>query len=203
MNPFSQQPANPHRPGLHFYLDPSYRVSYASRRLASSYGDEQSDGAGGACHRRPTNGELRGLAGHPTPSSHGKRQNRQSQSSTGTIPSNRRRSESASTNPQILPYIHIHDWNTRLNDNERHFISHVLAFFAASDGIINGNLVKWFSNEVQAAEARYFYGFRIMMENIRSGTYLPPIGANFKDPAQREYLYDAMDTIPCVKRKAE
>lgn len=56
-----------------------------------------------------------------------------------------------------------HDWQNRLNDNERHFISHVLAFFAASDGIVNENLVERFSNEVQAAEARCFYGFQIMM----------------------------------------
>ncbi|EEB94399.1 hypothetical protein MPER_06792, partial [Moniliophthora perniciosa FA553] len=55
----------------------------------------------------------------------------------------------------------LHDWNNRMNDNERHFISHVLAFFAASDGIVNENLVERFSNEVQAAEARCFYGFQI------------------------------------------
>lgn len=57
----------------------------------------------------------------------------------------------------------LHDWENRLNDNERHFISHVLAFFAASDGIVNENLVERFSGEVQAAEARCFYGFQIMM----------------------------------------
>ena len=55
------------------------------------------------------------------------------------------------------------DWESKLNDNERHFISHVLAFFAASDGIVNENLVERFSSEVQAAEARCFYGFQIMM----------------------------------------
>lgn len=67
----------------------------------------------------------------------------------------------------------MHDWNDRLNDNERYFISHVLAFFAASDGIVNENLVERFSNEVQVAEARCFYGFQIMMENIHSETYSP------------------------------
>lgn len=97
----------------------------------------------------------------------------------------------------------LHDWNTRLNDNERHFISHVLAFFAASDGIVNENLIERFSNEVQAAEARCFYGFQIMMENIHSETYSLLIDTYIKDPAQREYLFDAMDTIPCVKRKAD
>ncbi|KAG1870413.1 ribonucleotide reductase small subunit [Suillus tomentosus] len=96
-----------------------------------------------------------------------------------------------------------HDWNNRLNDNERHFISHVLAFFAASDGIVNENLIERFSNEVQAAEARCFYGFQIMMENIHSETYSLLIDTYIKDSAQREYLFDAMETIPCVKRKAD
>ena len=95
------------------------------------------------------------------------------------------------------------DWNNRLNDNERHFISHVLAFFAASDGIVNENLVERFSNEVQVAEARCFYGFQIMMENIHSETYSLLIDTYIKDAAQREYLFDAVETIPCIKRKAE
>ncbi|KAF8505578.1 ribonucleotide reductase small subunit [Russula emetica] len=97
----------------------------------------------------------------------------------------------------------LHDWNNRLNDNERHFVSHVLAFFAASDGIVNENLVERFSNEVQAAEARCFYGFQIMMENIHSETYSLLIDTYIKDPAEREYLFDAVETIPCVKKKAD
>jgi len=97
----------------------------------------------------------------------------------------------------------LHDWNNRLNDKERHFISHVLAFFAASDGIVNENLVERFSNEVQAAEARCFYGFQIMMENIHSETYSLLIDTYIKDPAQREYLFDAVETVPCVKKKAD
>jgi ribonucleoside-diphosphate reductase subunit M2 len=97
----------------------------------------------------------------------------------------------------------LHDWTNKLNDNERHFISHVLAFFAASDGIVNENLVERFSNEVQAAEARCFYGFQIMMENIHSETYSLLIDTYIKEPAQREYLFDAVETIPCVKRKAD
>ncbi|KAH9482806.1 Ribonucleotide-diphosphate reductase (RNR), small subunit [Psilocybe cubensis] len=97
----------------------------------------------------------------------------------------------------------IHDWNNRLNDNERHFISHVLAFFAASDGIVNENLLERFSNEVQVAEARCFYGFQIMMENIHSETYSLLIDTYIKDPAQRDYLFDAIETVPCIKRKAE
>ncbi|TFK43650.1 beta subunit of ribonucleotide reductase [Crucibulum laeve] len=97
----------------------------------------------------------------------------------------------------------IHDWTNRLNDNERHFISHVLAFFAASDGIVNENLLERFSNEVQAAEARCFYGFQIMMENIHSETYSLLIDTYIKDTTQREYLFDAIETIPCIKRKAD
>ncbi|KAN0078358.1 Ribonucleotide reductase, small chain domain containing protein [Tylopilus felleus] len=97
----------------------------------------------------------------------------------------------------------IHDWNNRLNDNERHFVSHVLAFVAASDGIVNENLVEQFSNEVQAAEAHCFYGFQIIMENIHSETYSLLIDTYIKDPTQYEYLFDTMDTIPCVKCKAD
>ncbi|KZT12807.1 beta subunit of ribonucleotide reductase [Laetiporus sulphureus 93-53] len=96
-----------------------------------------------------------------------------------------------------------HDWNNRMTDNERHFISHVLAFFAASDGIVNENLVERFSNEVQAAEARCFYGFQIMMENIHSETYSLLIDSYIKDPQQREHLFDAVETIPCIKKKAD
>src|SRR6266446_210861 len=94
------------------------------------------------------------------------------------------------------------DWD-KMNDGERHFISHVLAFFAASDGIVNENLVERFSNEVQAAEARCFYGFQIMMENVHSETYSLLIDTYIKDPDQREHLFCAIETIPCIKRKAD
>lgn len=97
----------------------------------------------------------------------------------------------------------MHDWDNKLNDNERHFISHVLAFFAASDGIVNENLVERFSAEVQAAEARCFYGFQIMMENIHSETYSLLIDTYIRDPEQREFLFDAVETIPVVKQKAD
>ena len=95
------------------------------------------------------------------------------------------------------------DWNIRLNDNERHFISHVLAFFAASDGIVNENLVERFSNEIQVAEARSFYGFQIMMENIHSETYSLLIDTYIKDSNEREFLFNAIETIPSIKRKAD
>lgn len=95
------------------------------------------------------------------------------------------------------------DWDNRMTDSERHFISHVLAFFAASDGIVNENLLERFSTEVQAAEARCFYGFQIMMENIHSETYSLLIDTYIRDPEQREFLFDAIETIPVVKKKAE
>ncbi|KAI4723654.1 hypothetical protein E4T48_00051 [Aureobasidium sp. EXF-10727] len=97
----------------------------------------------------------------------------------------------------------LHDWNRRLNDDERFFISHVLAFFAASDGIVNENLVERFSSEVQIPEARCFYGFQIMMENIHSETYSLLIDTYISEPKQRTYLFNAIDNIPCIKRKAD
>ena len=97
----------------------------------------------------------------------------------------------------------LHDWHNRLTDDERYFISHVLAFFAASDGIVNENLVERFSGEVQIPEARCFYGFQIMMENIHSEMYSLLIDTYIKEPRQRTYLFDAIDTIPCIRKKAD
>ncbi len=94
------------------------------------------------------------------------------------------------------------DW-AALNDGERHFISHVLAFFAASDGIVNENLAVNFMSEVQLPEARCFYGFQIMMENIHSETYALLIDTYIKDPAEKHRLFHAIDTVPAVKKKAE
>jgi ribonucleoside-diphosphate reductase beta chain len=90
-----------------------------------------------------------------------------------------------------------------MNDGERHFISHVLAFFAASDGIVNENLAVNFMSEVQLPEARCFYGFQIMMENIHSETYALLIDTYVKDPAEKDRLFHAIDTVPCVGKKAE
>ncbi|KAJ3035334.1 Ribonucleotide-diphosphate reductase (RNR), small subunit [Rhizophlyctis rosea] len=95
------------------------------------------------------------------------------------------------------------DWENRLNDDERYFISRVLAFFAASDGIVNENLVERFSNDVQIPEARCFYGFQIMIENIHSEMYSLLIDTYIKDPKEREFLFDALDTIPCIRKKAD
>lgn len=97
----------------------------------------------------------------------------------------------------------LHDWDKKLNDDERFFISHVLAFFAASDGIVNENLLERFSNEVQVPEARCFYGFQIMMENIHSETYSLLIETYIRDPDQRTFLFDAIETIPSIKLKAD
>jgi len=97
----------------------------------------------------------------------------------------------------------MNDWNIRLNDDERHFIKHVLAFFAASDGIVNENLAMRFMNEVQIPEARCFYGFQIAMENIHSETYSLLIDTYIKDPIEKKSLFNAIETIPCVKKKAE
>jgi len=94
------------------------------------------------------------------------------------------------------------DW-ALLDDGERHFISHVLAFFAASDGIVNENLAVNFMSEVQLPEARCFYGFQIMMENIHSETYALLIDAYIKNAAEKYKLFHAIDTIPAVKKKAE
>jgi ribonucleoside-diphosphate reductase subunit M2 len=89
-----------------------------------------------------------------------------------------------------------------LTDKERHFISYVLAFFAASDGIVNENLVQRFCDEIQIAEARCFYGFQIMMENVHAETYSLLVDFYIKDPALRNYMLQAIETIPCIKQKA-
>ncbi len=94
------------------------------------------------------------------------------------------------------------DWEN-LNDGERHFISHVLAFFAASDGIVNENLAVNFMNEVQIPEARCFYGFQIMMENIHSETYSLLIDTYVKKQSEKDHLFNALETVPAVGRKGD
>ena len=90
-----------------------------------------------------------------------------------------------------------------LSDDERRFLSHILAFFSASDGIVNENLVQNFCSEIQVPEARAFYGFQIAMENIHSETYSLLIDTYIADPAERLRLHRAIHTVPCVQRKAE
>jgi ribonucleoside-diphosphate reductase subunit M2 len=94
------------------------------------------------------------------------------------------------------------DWDS-LNDDERHFIKHVLAFFAASDGIVLENLAERFMSDVKIPEARCFYGFQIAMENIHSETYSMLIETYIRDTAEKTHLLEAIETIPCIQRKAE
>eukprot|EP00761_Pharyngomonas_kirbyi_P013205 gb/GECH01013232.1/.p1 GENE.gb/GECH01013232.1/~~gb/GECH01013232.1/.p1 ORF type:complete len:330 (+),score=64.39 gb/GECH01013232.1/:1-990(+) len=94
------------------------------------------------------------------------------------------------------------DWDN-LSDNERHFIKYVLAFFAASDGIVLENLGVRFMKEVQVPEARAFYGFQIAMENIHSEMYSLLIDTYIRDSEEKDSLFNAIDTVPAVQRKAE
>lgn len=96
----------------------------------------------------------------------------------------------------------LRDW-AKLNDNERHFIKYVLAFFAASDGIVLENLVERFISEVQLPEARCFYAFQGAMENIHSETYSLLIDTYIRDKTEKDMLFNAMDTVPAVKAKAD
>jgi len=95
------------------------------------------------------------------------------------------------------------DWESKLNDDERHFVKHVLAFFAASDGIVNENLAENFLSEVQYTEAKFFYGFQIAMENVHSETYSLLIDTYIKDTADKNSLFNAIDTMDCVRKKAD
>merc|ERR1711892_1372116 len=93
------------------------------------------------------------------------------------------------------------DWD-KLSSSEQHFIKHVLAFFAASDGIVIENLSGQFATEVQIPEARAFYGFQMAMENIHSETYSLLIEQYIREPAEKEKIFDAIHTMPAVAEKA-
>jgi ribonucleoside-diphosphate reductase beta chain len=95
------------------------------------------------------------------------------------------------------------DWTSKLNEDERYFIKHILAFFAASDGIVNENLAENFVNEVQYSEAKFFYGFQIMMENIHSETYSLLIDTYVKDDVEKDQLFNAIENFPAIKKKAD
>ncbi|GEC73399.1 ribonucleoside-diphosphate reductase [Flavobacterium flevense] len=97
----------------------------------------------------------------------------------------------------------LHDWNNKLNSDEKYFVKHILAFFAASDGIVNENLAENFVNEVQYAEAKFFYGFQIMMENIHSETYSLLIDTYVKDETEKDELFNALDVFPAIRKKAD
>ena len=95
------------------------------------------------------------------------------------------------------------DWNNKLNDNERHFIKNVLAFFAASDGIVNENLVVNFYNEVQIPEARQFYAVQMMIEAVHNEQYSVLIDTYVINAEEKSRLFRAVETIPAVKKKAD
>jgi len=97
----------------------------------------------------------------------------------------------------------LNDWNNKLNDNERYFIKNVLAFFAASDGIVNENLVSKFYDEIELPESRQFYSFQIAMEAVHSEMYSLLIDSYIQDQTEKKHLFNAIDTIPAVKRKAD
>jgi len=94
------------------------------------------------------------------------------------------------------------DWEKKLNDNEKHFIKYVLAFFAASDGIVLENLAQKFCTEIQVPEARCFYGFQIAMENIHSETYSLLIDTYIKDATEKNFLFNAIQNVPVITKKA-
>ena len=97
----------------------------------------------------------------------------------------------------------LNDWRNILNEDEKYFVKNILAFFAASDGIVNENLAENFVKEVQYSEAKFFYGFQIMMENIHSETYSLLIDTYIQEQEEKNMLFKAIDTIPAVKKKAE
>jgi ribonucleoside-diphosphate reductase subunit M2 len=95
------------------------------------------------------------------------------------------------------------DWNNKLNDDERFYVEHILAFFSQADGIVNENLLERFEREVQVIEAQYFYRYQGMMENIHAETYALFIKTYISDEQRQEYLFNAIDNVPCIKRKAD
>ena len=107
------------------------------------------------------------------------------------------------TAEEIDLHADIVDWNDKLTEEERYFIKHILAFFAASDGIVNENLAENFVNEVQFSEAKFFYGFQIMMENIHSETYSLLIDTYVKDEVEKDKLFNAIENFPAIKKKAD
>ncbi len=107
------------------------------------------------------------------------------------------------TAEEIDLHTDLNDWNNKLSEEEKYFVKHILAFFAASDGIVNENLAENFVSEVQYPEAKFFYGFQIMMENIHSETYSLLIETYVKDEAEKNELFHAIDVFPAIKEKAD
>lgn len=104
---------------------------------------------------------------------------------------------------EVNPETDLIHWKTKLTDNEKYFIKHILAFFAGSDGIVMENLATRFYNEVKIAEVRQFYAFQIAIEGIHSEMYSILIDTYITDKKEQNYLFNAIDTMPCVTKKAE
>ncbi|MCX6184100.1 MAG: ribonucleotide-diphosphate reductase subunit beta [Flavobacterium sp.] len=107
------------------------------------------------------------------------------------------------TAEEIDLHTDLNDWNNKLSEEEKYFVKHILAFFAASDGIVNENLAENFVSEVQYPEAKFFYGFQLMMENIHSETYSLLIDTYVKDEAEKNDLFHAIEVFPAIKEKAD
>ncbi len=107
------------------------------------------------------------------------------------------------TAEEIDLHTDLNDWNNKLSEDEKYFVKHILAFFAASDGIVNENLAENFVSEVQYPEAKFFYGFQLMMENIHSETYSLLIDTYVKDEAEKDQLFHAIEVFPAIKEKAD
>lgn len=107
------------------------------------------------------------------------------------------------TAEEIDLHTDLEDWNNKLNEDEKYFIKHILAFFAASDGIVNENLAENFVSEVQYPEAKFFYGFQLMMENIHSETYSLLIDTYVKDEEEKHILFHALESFPAIRQKAD
>ncbi len=107
------------------------------------------------------------------------------------------------TAEEIDLHTDLEDWSNKLNEDEKYFIKHILAFFAASDGIVNENLAENFVSEVQYPEAKFFYGFQLMMENIHSETYSLLIDTYVKDEEEKHILFHALESFPAIRQKAD
>lgn len=107
------------------------------------------------------------------------------------------------TADEIILTPDLNDWEHKLNNDERHFIKYVLAFFASSDGIVNENLCLRFMKDIQIPEARLFYGFQMMSEGQHAETYSKMLQTYVKDTNERDYLFNSIETIDCVKKKAQ
>jgi ribonucleotide reductase beta subunit family protein with ferritin-like domain len=95
------------------------------------------------------------------------------------------------------------DWENKLSNDEKFFIKHILAFFAGSDGIVNMNILERFSTDVKVLEAQVTYAYQAYIENVHSETYSLLIDTYISDPKEKDKLFNAIETIPCIKKKAE